>query len=689
MNRQVRVFIEGRELDLFQDEQIQVSTSIQNVYDISKSHTDASQSFTVPGTAKNNQIFEHFYENSIDGTLDYGLRRDGYIEIDLTTFRKGRISLEKATIKNGSIHDYTITFYGNLLSLKDKFGEDKLKDLDYSSIEHDWTLTDIVNRIDGTLLNPDVAWPLITSNRLWEYNGALANYTLPNFLTSTITSNDIATNPGAIDPKAELFPAIRISKIMEFIEAKYGVTFNSTFFANEKFTNAYIWYKNKNVPKFSSAPQDIDITGLNTSSFTTYNLTPYVDYVNNSIRFAYLTGAGASYHVIDFTNITVSVPGLIWYIDVYRNGTFFNTIDCLDIVPSGNIQSINAIGLDETYTFKIRTEQAATVNVFITHSFLYAGATMIDYFEYQTSLLTYTGGTNLASAAPDIKIADFFAGIMKEFNLICEGTAVNEYTVEPLLDWYASGRIFDITKYTDITSVEVAKVPLYKRIAFKYQTSESAMNKYYFQQWSKEYGNTDYQFPYDGAEYTIDVPFENMMFNKFTGDDLQVGYCLNSSLAPYIPKPLILYKYDLRNLTQHIHYHDTVTGARIANDYLMFGQDFKGSDTIDYSLNFAPETSTYHLYPIQQSLFATYYFQYLTNLYNIKNRLTTFKTILPISLLTGLRMNDRVIIRDKRYIINDMKSNLVTGDVTLTLLNDFMPVSPDDIIPPLPDDREL
>jgi hypothetical protein len=32
-----------------------------------------------------------------------------------------------------------------------------------------------------------------------------------------------------------------------------------------------------------------------------------------------------------------------------------------------------------------------------------------------------------------------------------------------------------------------------------------------------------------------------------------------------------------------------------------------------------------------------------------------------------------------------MKSNLTTGDVTFTLLNDFMPVSPEDIIPPLPE----
>jgi len=94
MDRQVKVFIEGRALDLFNDEQIQVSSSIQNVTDISKTHTDMSQSFTVPGTSNNNQIFEHFYENAVDGSLDYGLRRDGYIEIDLTRSEERRVGKE-------------------------------------------------------------------------------------------------------------------------------------------------------------------------------------------------------------------------------------------------------------------------------------------------------------------------------------------------------------------------------------------------------------------------------------------------------------------------------------------------------------------------------------------------------------------------------------------------------------------
>ncbi|NBW79868.1 MAG: hypothetical protein EBR27_12795, partial [Betaproteobacteria bacterium] len=132
MKRQVKVFIEGQELDLFDDEQIQVSSSVQN------------------------------------------------------------------------IKSYTITFYGKLVSLKDLFGEDKLMDLDHSSYSHDFTFTEVMGRIYGTNLNTNVQYPLISSNRLWEYVGFSANYTFPNWVASTITGNNINTTGGAINVLTEL-----------------------------------------------------------------------------------------------------------------------------------------------------------------------------------------------------------------------------------------------------------------------------------------------------------------------------------------------------------------------------------------------------------------------------------------------------------------------------------------------------
>jgi hypothetical protein len=113
--------------------------------------------------------------------------------------------------------------------------------------------------------------------------------------------------------------------------------------------------------------------------------------------------------------------------------------------------------------------------------------------------------------------------------------------------------------------------------------------------------------------------------------------------------------------------HVTIT------NYTPFGQDLRFNNS-DLTLNFAPETSSLLLTPIQNTLFAQYYFSYLFNLYNLKQRLINVKTKLPISLLTGLKLNDRLIIRDKRYIINDMQTNLTSGEVNFSLYLDFRPM---------------
>ena len=98
--RTVQVYIEGQRLDLFKDEIVSVTSKQQDVQDISKVFTDYSQSFSCPSTPNNDAIFQHFYQNDVNSTIDHNIRRDAYIEIDLTTFRTGTISLEKSEVKN-------------------------------------------------------------------------------------------------------------------------------------------------------------------------------------------------------------------------------------------------------------------------------------------------------------------------------------------------------------------------------------------------------------------------------------------------------------------------------------------------------------------------------------------------------------------------------------------------------------
>ena len=228
--RQVQVFIEGQKLDLFQDEQINVTSSQQNVQDISKVFTDFSQTFSCPSTPNNDAIFSHFYNSDIGDLqdvytqFDANIRREAFIEIDYTTFRRGKIQLEKAEIKDNLPYSYQITFYGDITSLKDKFGDDKLINLSYlQTFGHAYTGSNIQDRITDGSTNYTMRYPLIT-RRYLQYD----NPQLPD--------DDINTNTGAIE-FSELFPAVKISGIFAAIQIQYNIDFEGTFLQDKRFQN--------------------------------------------------------------------------------------------------------------------------------------------------------------------------------------------------------------------------------------------------------------------------------------------------------------------------------------------------------------------------------------------------------------------------------------------------------------------
>ena len=679
MERKVQIYIEPifdsgnfKELELFNDETIEVTSTIQNIADISKVFTDVSLSFSVPASPINNSIFQHFYESDVDASVDHSIKRKAYIEIDLTPFRTGKISLEKSNVKKGVANSYQITFYGDLLSLKDKFGEDKLSDIkELNDYSHDYTATEVLNRITDDAVDYDVRYPLISWKNLWQYNTGGGTYDI------TQNANPIFYN--------ELFPAIKVQKVLSAIETKYGVTFSGSWLTDLRFTKCFLLLKNVLNKSYVTAPIQIDIL-----TFSPAFAALYFNTTNNTLRYKFTTSimlvAVIPESVVHITKVNISAVSsatVTMYIDVFVNGTYSNTITRVGNASATHtvLTQSNVDGLDSTVIIKIRASENITYNANITYRQNYninlAGVITSGFQDYTTTgpNETFSGNVDLATLAPEIKVADFLSGIIKEFNLTCFGTSVDNFTLQPLDEWYNSGAIVDITEHTDIDSIDVDRIKLYKKISFRYQESESFMNKNFKSLFFRDYGNTNTSYDYDGAEYSVEVPFENLMFNKFTGTDLQVGYHLNETFQSYVPKPTLLYMYDQKPCT--FKFYNGTTHVTVS-DYMPFGQDALIQGT-NYSLNFSADQSTLLNAPIANSLFGVYYFGYLTNLYNLKNRLINVKTVLPISLLTNLNLNDRLIIRDKRYIINDMKSNLRTGEVDFSLYLDFRPVNPPSI----------
>jgi hypothetical protein len=284
---------------------------------------------------------------------------------------------------------------------------------------------------------------------------------------------------------------------------------------------------------------------------------------------------------------------------------------------------------------------------------------------------TTTAILDLTQYMPDIKVSDFFSGILKEFNLVSFSYTDTNYTLEQLENWYYGGGIKNLTEYVT-TDMEVNRIKPYKKISYKYQKSEGILNRLFSDTFTREYGDLDYEFSNDGADYKIQSPFENMLFTKFTGTSLQVSYALKTDLKEYIPKPVLLYKYG--NLATHFHMYNGTTHV-ILNKYNVFGQEVIYQNNL-HSLNFGLEISSLLNIPINNSLFDDYYLSYLNNLYSLKSRMINVSMRLPYITLIDLKLNDRVVIRDKRYIINTFTTDLDTFESKFELVQDFRTIYP-------------
>lgn len=659
--RKVQVYIEGERLELFNDESINVNSSVQNYKDLAKLFTDFSQSFSVPATPHNNQIFEHFYQTDVNGTLNYQLRRAASIEIDLIPFRTGKIQLEKANVKDNMPYSYTITFYGDIRTLADLFGDDKLSSLDYSAYTHEYTGANVQTRITSGS-SYDVRYPLISSSRLWSYGDS--------------TNTDITLPAHAID-YTELAPALRINRIVEAIETKYGIDFQGNFLSDKRFTNCYLYLKNSDTFVNYTNEQVVDIANL-----VNAGAADYFDVSNDKLNVVGFntTGAATQQHTVQIkiTHASVGTP-TEWYVDVYRNNLLYTTVKGTGTSIWLTIDDLYLQANDTySYQFKVRASNTMDIRVavnYIINTYFYdpSANDTIEQYTSQGEIQSLSADLNIAKNMPDMLVKDFMAGILKEFNLTCYGLSPYTFKLQTLEEWYGSGEIVDFTKYTITDSIDYERVKLFKRISYEHEESKSFMNVQFKELFNRDYGSLEQAYDYDGEEYVVKVPFENLLHKKFTGTNLQVGYCLEpNDYKPYIPKPMLLYMYEQQACS--FKFDNGTTTATISN-YMPFGQDlYYNFDNL--SLNFGNDISSLLEVNIPRGIYQEYYSPYILNLYQAKNRLVYVKMILPVTKLTRLKLNDRIVIRDKRYIINEMKSNLTTGEVDFVLMLDFREVKP-------------
>jgi hypothetical protein len=658
-----------KRIELFSDEKISVTSSIQNISDISKVFTDFSQTFNVPASIKNNEIFKYWYENSLDNGFDARKRAEAYIELDTISFRIGKLQLESVDLKNNKPNGYKLTFFGNLISLKDTFNGLLMKDLTAGTFDFEYNDAIVRTKLT-TQTNSDIKFPLISSLRPWNYGSGNVN-------DISLVANTIAFG--------ELFPAIRLRAIFDLIATKFNITFagfdsvtgfnpNAGFLKQDaRFLNAYLLLKNSEVFNVLPSTININLDTINGGDSFGYN----IDLVNETFRGNGVTCDFQS-SLVTITPITVGVE---YNIHTFKNGievlkqTFTSTTTATRIINL-TAPAAGGYGTIDIYNVKISSLVSFNFNATLALS---TDATEIQVLQNSSQTIGTNNLIPIASYLPDLKIEDFFSGILKMFNLTCFSNVAGVFIVEQLETFYAQGKTIAIDKYivSDATNIERTKP--FNIINFKYQKSESLLSTAFLSNNRLDYGDLKAEFDVDGSEFAITLPFENPLFSAVS-PNLSAGFLFKNDTRAYIPKPIVLYDYGTLQTAPAFFINGTSTTT-----YNAFGaESLIGTKT--FSLNFGVEQSPMTNDFLSNTLFSEYYSAYLNNIFNIKARIFKINAVFPVSILTSIKLNDRIVIRDKRYTINSIETNLSTREVSLELITDFRELTT--YIPPPVQDKD-
>ena len=659
----VDLYIDGQKADLFQDEGIEMNLSVQNIKDISKVFGDFTQSFTIPASPINNGIFKHYYNVDVFGGFDAKLRVDAFIEVNNNLFRDGVLELEGVQMKSGEPYAYNVGFYSNVTSLKDKFGEDNLNVLDLSAQNHTYNDTNIETGINNYVSGTDnaVIYPLITPVTRWYYDSQ----------GSHGDGNIHYHN----DPDHGVFyydlkPAVKLKKIIDAIETKYGIEFQSDFFDSADFGKLFMWCHRRAGYMFKDQPNGFPPQVINFTANVTgdYNLTTQ------------------KYTVDAAQEATLRVNYSVNSSDDYKIYTFINDELHSTRSHSGNVSGIivnyGTLNVGDTIQFKFSPPDnwdASTISIsgLSFNIEYYDGATWSDADTASRSTAQSIVSTvEVSEQMPEQKVSDFIGSLVRAFNLVIVPTGNGQYDIEPLDDWYAEGTTREITEYVDTEEVNINKPSLYRRISYKYNETEAILGEQYRLQNDIGYGDLRADFTFDGEEFDVEVGFDNMLFERL--DDLNngittinVGKSITRELEPYIGQPFIFYNAGSITGTESFAYYNMSDDAyAFTNTWLIGNVNATTAANVTKTLNFGTEVDPYLLQGFSQGLYNTYWKDYITDLYDTQRRVFSYKAQLPLGIMLALKINDKLTINERNYIINQLKLNLTTGEAQMELLND-------------------
>ena len=703
MRREVQLFISDTRVDLFQDESISITDSVQNVSDISKLFTPFSKQFNLPASQTNNKLFKHYYNFHIQGGFDARFKVDARIEINFVPFKTGKLRLTGVSLKDNKPHTYKVVFFGEPNSLKDIFGDEDLSGLNgLSTYDIQYDNNDFLDAFKTGLQSTGTA-----ATNLSNRNVVVPLISLNTYYTYDTSSTDRLDNVTFTDLRKQLKPAIKLKRVIEAIQTQYDITFNmedvhldefvitedtkqvitetsenvvledatsdiKTFFGSDMFDELYLWLHREKTP-ITSPETTTKTFGVDTTTrsikFT------LADFTYSSGSGDVLTGGKLvvtdpdEYTIrVGFTPSANATTGEIIVKDKTTNELLFFEEDIT--FQSGVNQNISLMNLtsgnldSRTYDIEFRIncqtqETFSSVTMRITKN----SSTIHDYTATDKVL---NDNIFIQDYLPQMKVIDFLTGLFKMFNLVAYNRLGDSTIyVETFDDFMTEGLTRDITKYIDVSQSTIDRPIPYNQVNFNYSEPVTQTSLRFVNQFAQAFGDLEYSAPekYDGQAFNLDVPFErsvliNLQNSSGVNTNNILGWWVDDKGDTTLGKPFIFFNRVIDSSSY------TVTGLNIT----AYNAASSVSSDGNHTLNFGAEYDEFSKSVNTNSLFSRFYQNYIVQTFNQNGRIIKVSARLPVSFILNYRVNDVILIDGQEYYINNITIDLTTGKSELELI---------------------
>ena len=697
--------------DLYEDEDIPLSLSIDNFKNVAEKTQSYSKDFNLPATKRNNRIFTQIFEitNSVENnpeSFNPYVQTQCVLKQDGNVIFKGFLKLIDIVNKDGEI-SYNVNLYSESIILVDVLQNRLFRDLDFSELTHDYNKTNITNSwYDGAGITLSEDLELNSFAR--DSSLSLNKTTVLKYPFIDWTGNlsvDSTTSYPILNKLEDAFrPFIQCKYIVDKIFNDAGFTFTSTFLDSSTFTNLFMDFNwgagdmpievnsNAVVGNYNATSKHYagsSYTNLRLTSPTlnlalvdydtsTHKITAPNNNTEYSINYDYQLGIDNGQPTVGFRWLVTkadgspSIPidegqGIFGpFFTGFFRGNFTVTLDQGDTLEA---QFKSSIANMFYQTFDVSIPTTATVNI-------------------TRSITGVTESTLLNNLRGDLGQWEFIKGLINMFNLIIRQDETNPTNL--LIETYDTvfnninngltlserNIVNDWTSKIDVSEIKLTPLDLAKKTIFDYiEDDKDYAANLYKNTFVEPYGSKTF----DARGNTIFVESEEISATPFASTIVKplLDY-LPQFLTPAIyssdggvyqsfdNKPRILYKTSASPFTMtdgtsySIPTQNGVTGSGTETKYLKFSHttDLPPLST-SLDLNFSPHLLIGISGSTPNSLYQEYWSNYFDELYNFDTKTMTVKVNLNASDISQFDFRNKVMIRNRAFRVNkiDYKPN--------------------------------